>query len=73
MYYTVSDIKPSALYSRAEAARILGVSVSTLFRLRKRGMVKPVFVSASSRAMYKGSDLISLYKVGPSKLRVHDF
>lgn len=68
MYFTAKDIKPRALYSRVEVSRILGISISTVYRLRSRGLLKPVFIQASTRPMYLGKDILTLYKAGPSKL-----
>lgn len=68
MYYCKSHVKPSAYYTRIEAAKILGISVSTMYRLRRKDIISPMFVKGSSRPVYKGSDLKGLFDVPLSTL-----
>jgi hypothetical protein len=55
---------PQLLYSRAQAARLLGnVCVMTVVRLEKRGLLTPVRLdrrSKSGQVFYRHSDLIAL-------------
>ncbi len=46
------------LYSGAQACRMLAISQPTLFRLRKSGAIKPVFMR--SRPRYRREDLLKL-------------
>lgn len=51
------------LYSRKEAARLLGnVSIATIIRLEQQGRLKPIRLSRSPSAQifFKASDLIAL-------------
>lgn len=68
MYYCKSNVDPSAYYTRKEAARMLGISVSSMFRLRKKKIIKPCIIKGSTRPVYKGSDLRRLFDIRVSTL-----
>jgi excisionase family DNA binding protein len=46
------------LYSGAQACRMLAISQPTLYRMKKAGTIKPVFLR--SRPRYKREDLVRL-------------
>lgn len=55
------EAKPDRVLSRSEAAYRLGVSVKTLDLWKRKGIVKPVIIQGSSRAIgFRESDIAGL-------------
>ena len=67
--YSLSDkIHPDALYTRIEVANLLGISVSSVYRLRRKGILIPCYTQAHSRPVYKGAAIIEMFRTVPESL-----
>jgi excisionase family DNA binding protein len=53
-------IEPNAIYSREEAAEILGVSLSTLKRIVAEGHLKVSKLNGARRVFIKGSSILAM-------------
>jgi predicted site-specific integrase-resolvase len=57
-----STHEPSALLARRDAARVLGVSITTMKRWEKAGVLKPIKVAGWPR--FRRADIDALIKDG---------
>lgn len=56
------DIDPRGKYSETQAARLLGVNRSTLYRWKRLGYIKPRPQRHNGWPRYLGRDLLTLFE-----------
>lgn len=57
-------IDPMGKYNETDAAKLLGVDRSTLYRWRKKGYIKVCTKCKTKKPRYKGSDLLRVFDNG---------
>lgn len=55
------DIDPRGRYNETQAAKKLGVNRSTLYRWKRKGIIKPSIQKHNGWPSYLGRDLLKLY------------
>ena len=63
MTTTQPQVEPSGLYKSGQVCEALEIGSSTLWRYRKAGRIKAVHRPGSAESLYKGQDVIDLWKI----------
>lgn len=63
MITTEPKVDPNGLYQMGDAAKALQIAPSTLHRYTEAGLVKPRVRRSNGRRVWKGIDLITLWRI----------
>jgi predicted site-specific integrase-resolvase len=63
MTATQPHVEPSGLYKSGQVCKALGIGSSTLWRYRQAGRIQAVHRPGSAENLYKGQDVINLWKI----------
>ena len=58
-----ASIDPSGLYKSGQVCAALGIGATTLWRYNKAGRIPAVHRPGSSENLYKGQDIINLWRI----------
>ncbi|MCR5071180.1 MAG: helix-turn-helix domain-containing protein [Bacteroidales bacterium] len=57
-----TNINPDGIYKSGQVCEALGIGSSTLWRYRRDGRIKAVHRPGSGENLYRGRDVINLWK-----------